>query len=253
MDSLTYCIYGSAKELLVLKKIDFDTTNKHSQLVDQLTLIWNDERFLNLSYRNCSVFYIAPHYTIIPNRLYSDTDKATYLLPLKEPSTIKELYLADALSTSNSQLIYAVPQELIQFLDKKYAGSYQLQHSFTSLIKELHQRAGTGREVFVNIRDHALQIFFFDNKELIFSNQFPFESEKDFLYYILLVFDQFKLNPIEVPVKISGALSETSTIYNQLYRYIQQLSFINLPTVFQSDLDLKQYPEHLFFDVLHAE
>jgi len=253
MDSLTYCVYTDAKELLVLKKIDFDKTNKFSQLTDQLAIVWNDDRFLNLPFQDCSILYNAPHYTIIPNRLYSEADKATYLLPLKGTSPIKEQYLADVLPSCSSHLIYAVPQELLQFLDKKYAHAYQLQHSFTSLISALYKQTGFGREVFLNIRDHSLQIFFFDNKELIFSNQFPFESEKDFLYYILLVFDQFKLNPMEVPLKIAGTLSEDSAIYNQLYRYVQQLSFVKLPIIFQSDLDLKQHPAHLFFDVLHAE
>jgi len=252
MDSLTYCIYSGAKELLVLKKINFDKTNKHKPITAILVDIWNEERLLNLPFRNCSIFYIAPYYTIIPNRLYSEVDKATYLLPLKEDSPVLETYLADPLPSCTSQLIFSIPQELIQFLDEKYPSTYQVQHSFTSLINEFQKQTGFGREVFVNIRDRYLQIFFFDNKELIFSNQFSFESDKDFLYYILLVFDQFKLNPMEVPLKIAGTLSDDSTIYNQLYRYIQQLSFINLPTIFQSDLDLKQHPEHLFFDVLHA-
>ena len=150
-------------------------------------------------------------------------------------------------------MIYTLPDELHQYFYQLFEErDFTLQHSFTSLIEEFSRQSGRGKEVYLNVRDYWVQLFFFDNQELIFANQFQFESEKDFLYYILLTYDQFKLDPKEIPLKIAGMLSEDSAIYQQLHRYLLQLSFVHLPTIFQTDLDLKEHPAHFFFDLLHV-
>lgn len=251
MDSLSYYV-SDAKELLVLKKIDFDTSNKHTSLARHLDNTWLEEPTLSLPYRTVQVAFVGPHYTIIPNRLYSEPDKAQYLLPLKRPAIVSENIFSDALPSIDSQLIYSLPTDVEVFLKTTYDGKAQLHHCFSSLIEIYSKRAGTGKEVFLNIRNHTVDAFFFDNKELIFSNQFSFQSDKDFLYYILLLFDKFQLNQMEVPVTVSGTLAADSTIYSQLYKYIQYLYFIDLPTAFSQDTDLQKYPAHLFFDVLHT-
>ncbi len=251
MDSLSYYI-SDAKELLVLKKIDFDRSNRHTTLAQHLDNIWLEESTLSLSYSKVQVAFAGPHYTIVPSRLYSEPDKAQYLLPLKTPATVSENIFADIVPSVDSQLVYSLPTDVVAFFKTTYNGKAQLYHAFSSLIEIYSKKAGAGKEVFLNIRNHTVDAFFFDNKELIFSNQFTFQSDKDFLYYILLIFDKFQLNQMEVPVNISGTLSPDSTIYSQLYKYIQYLYFIDLPTSFSQDTDLQQHPGHLFFDVLHT-
>lgn len=236
----------------MLKKIDFEENPSLFSLSKQLEHLFQQEEHLNLPFQSVSIQWIAPHFTIIPNKLYSSEDIKQYLIPLKESPAEEEKYAADRLASVNAHLIYSIPAATKQLLNQQFSRNYQLKHSFTSLIEEFSRQAGSGKEVFLNIRDYSLQAFFFDNKELIFVNQFTFQSEKDFLYYVLLIYDQFKLNQMEVPLKIAGTLSNDSMIYNQLYRYIRHISFIHLPIIFQSDLDLKEHPEHLFFDVLHT-
>ena len=199
-----------------------------------------------------ALYWSAPHFTVIPDKLYSDADKEQYLLPLKAPSTFPEKYLADAIPSIHSKLIYTIPSDLQELLTQSFVRNVSISHSFTSIIKEFSKQASRGKELFLNVRDYWLQLFFFDNKELIFVNQFPFQSEKDFLYYVLLAYDQFKLDPKEVPLKVTGMLSKDSAIFKQIDRYIKEVSFVGLPTAFSADLDLKEFPDHLFFDILHA-
>ena len=254
MDSLSYCIYiDDPKELLILKTLEFSKNNiSPISLQIALETIWSEEATLSLPYRTIKIFTTVPHYTIIPNRLYSAKDKAHYLLPLKSSLAIKESFFANALPSIDAQMIFALPTTIIKFLERQYGDRYELYHSFTSLIEEFSRQSRQGKEMYVNVRDYHLQAFFFDNKELIFSNQFTFQSDKDFLYYLLLIYDQFKLNPKEVPLHIAGTLSVDSAIYSQLYKYIQDITFVNLPAVFRADVEVQQYPAHLFFDLLHT-
>jgi len=253
MDSLSYCITKDTKELLVFKTIEFSPANKSSNSLRlALDTIWSEEANLSLPYRKIKIFTTSSQYTLIPNRLYSEQNKAHYLLPLKAASEVRESFFADVLSSINARLIYALPTSIITFLETHYSNKYELQHSFSSLIDAFSQQSAQGKEVYINVRDYHLQAFFFDNKELIFSNQFSFQSDKDFLYYLLLIYDQFQLNPKEVPLHIAGTLSIDSTIYKKIYKYIQDVIFVKLPNNLRANVDLQRYPAHLFFDLLHT-
>ena len=102
------------------------------------------------------------------------------------------------------------------------------------------------------IRDspNILQIALFDGQALIFSNQFPFKSEKDFLYYTLLIYGQFKLDPETIPLHISGQLVKESAIYKKLYHYIRYTSFVPISSAYQLN-SLLDKPDYFFFDLLN--
>ena len=85
---------------------------------------------------------------------------------------------------------------------------------------------------------------------MIFSNQFPFATEKDFLYYVMLVYSQFKLNPEETPLHISGQLVRESAIFKNLYRYIRNISFLNISDTHQLNKHLTEHPSYFYFDLL---
>ena len=252
MDSLSYCICDASDELLLHKQLDFDRSNKHTSLARHLETAWSSEANLSLPYDSVQIYFAGAHYTLIPTRLYSAADKAQYLLPIKGAAVVAESILANEVEAIDAYLIYAVPTAVATFITDTYGDKVAVKHIFSALIPAFLRQVGNGKEVFVNVRDYVVQTFFFDNKELIFSNQFAFQSEKDFLYYVLLVYDKFQLNQMEVPLRISGALSEDSAIYSQLYKYIQKLSFVDLPSNFSTSTELQQYPAHRFFDVLHA-
>ncbi len=77
-----------------------------------------------------------------------------------------------------------------------------------------------------NFRDGYMQIFFFESNQLIFSNNFKFAAPQDVIYYALLIYEQFKLNPLTVPLYIGGTITEDSDIYKFIFRYIKHVHFI---------------------------
>ena len=254
VDSLYYCISDEANEALVLKKFDlFKTITFESEITFAATLnnIWESDSILSLPFRSIHIAFIHPHYTIIPNKLYQASNKASYLTPLKKETNLPELYQVNDLAI-DAKLIFSLPQTAVAFFENKYQKGIHYYNSFTPLLngilKEMQQL--NDKHIWLNVHPRTLQIALFDGKSLIFSNQFPFQSENDFLYYVLLVYNQFKLDPELIPVHISGQLVKESAIHKKLYRYIRNISFLKLSETHQLNTHLTESPGYFFFDLL---
>ncbi len=252
---MCYCIYSQTGEVLVLKKFDLViplVLNNEAILSTTFKEIWEKDPILSYPFPSIQIAFVRPHYTIIPNKLYQPANKASYLTPLKANTTIPELYQVNELSSIAAKLIFSLPQAAIEFFESKYTKGTQYYNSFTPLINGIakEMRPLSGKHIWVNVHANLLQLILFDGQSLIFSNQFPFETEKDFLYYTLLVYSQFKLNPEEIPLHISGQLARDSAIYNHLYRYIRNISFTPIAPTYQLNNQLLDHPNYFFFDLL---
>ena len=251
-----YCVSNSTGEVLVLKQFDLYTAaSLDNELVfaSKFKEIWESDSILSSPFPNVHIAFVRPHYTIIPNKLYQSANKASYLSPLKNKAAIPELYQVNDLSILDAKLIFSIPQAAIEFFESKYTQGIQYYNSFTTLISGFgkEMKVLQGKHLWINVHPNTLQIALFDGQELIFSNQFPFGSEKDFLYYTLLIYSQFKLDPEKIPLHISGQLVKESAIYKKLYRYIRFISFVPISKSYQLN-NLPEKPDHFFFDLLNV-
>lgn len=255
VDSLYYCISTKTQEVLVLKKFDLFNSSSINEIFVNSSVheeIWDADSILSLYFPEIHIAFIHPHFTIIPNRLFREADKATYLSPLKKTADIFEICFDNDLPSINAKLIFDLPKSAVDFFRSKYGNRAIYYNAFTALIngysKEMEQYSG--KHVWLNVHPNLVQIILFDGNELIFSNQFPFQSDKDFLYYVLLVYNQFKLDPNNIPLHASGQLVKESAIYKSLYRYIRNISFLTISDTHQLNSELSENPTYFFFDLL---
>lgn len=256
VDSLYYCVSNDTSEVLILKQYDLYSSvpiDNEALFANSFKEIWESDTILSSPFPEVHIAFVRPHYTIIPNKLYQPANKASYLSPLKTKAFIPELYQVNDVDFLDAKLIFSLPQAAIEFFESKYTKGVRYYNSFTPLINsfEREMKLLQGKHVWVNVHPNILQIALFDGQELVFSNQFPFGSEKDFLYYVLLIYGQFKLNPETIPLHISGQLVKESAIYKKLYRYIRFTSFVTISSAFQLN-NLIDKPDYFFFDLLNV-
>jgi len=255
IDSLSYCILDAENEILVLKKYHFFSSNIHDQPppnINFLKEVWDQDDLLNLNFSQIKISLIHPHYTIIPSRLYKISHKNAYLDPLKNGSETITVSKVNNLSAIDAKLIFSVPKLILEFFETTYGEKVQFINNFTALINGIARQMDhfSDQHIWLNVHPGIVQILLFDNKTLIFSNQFSFKSDKDFLYFVMLVYKEFKLNPKTIPLHISGQLVKESAIYKNLDRYIENINFTDIPENFLLSKDLTESPFYFFFDLL---
>lgn len=241
--------------MLVLKKFELYTSSPFdnaSLFHTHVEKIWTDEPNLSLSFPTVKIAFAYPHYTIIPDKLYRESSKANYLTPLKKQAAFDELYFTNELSSIGAKLVFSLPEMAVNFFQKVYDSPINYLNIFSCLIKGYQKRMSKlhGKQVWINVHPRNIQVLLFEQEELIFSNQFDFQSEKDFIYYVLLIYDQFKLHPENVPLHISGQLVKESAIYKNLDNYIRNIRFVELDPSHRLSSQIIDSPFYFFFDLL---
>ncbi|MEM6321129.1 MAG: DUF3822 family protein [Bacteroidota bacterium] len=254
IDSLSYCIRDQSNTVLILKQFDLFTDisgENEARFLDKLGEVWTKESMLALPFPDVHIAFVHPHFTLVPNKLYQSDKKAVYLDAVRDKPSIPYSFYSNSLPSIAATLVFNVPQFAIDFFESKYKHPHYY-NSVNSLVNKIaHKRKNqTDKQVWLNIYPSRLQIALFEGPILLFANQFEFQSENDFLYYVLLVYNQFKLAVEKTPLLISGQLVKQSAIYKKLYRYIRNLSFVSVSDTYQLTTHLTEKPPYFFFDLL---
>ena len=247
-DSVYYMVNDAQLNVLALKSFHLD----HKKDKTQLSIFKDaffDDFLLKEPYRVTKIVVATPHFTLVPNKFYNDEQRQLYFENLTDIATT-DVFEADSLKNIDFKNVYALDAAILKFVQSTFPLAKRF-HVFSALIQGCQKIAETrqGHQVFANIRDGFIQILFFDGKDLVFANAYAFQAPQDLIYYLMMVYEQFKLNPENIPLSISGAMTEDSDIYKYIYRYIRQVQFIPAPPYFRLGHEFTGIPQHFYFDL----
>ncbi|MDX1913023.1 MAG: DUF3822 family protein [Saprospiraceae bacterium] len=190
----------------------------------------------------------SPPLTLVPRRLFTPDHLAPYFkLLLRDGTAYTHGY--EVLEEFDCVLIWAVSPGLYH-LCRAYFADHQISHLAVPLLRAYHQLSPEeGYAVYANLRGNKVQIAVLERKNLVFFNVFEFNKPSDLLYYILLAYKQFDLNPLEITLTLSGTLMEDSDAFRLLARYIRPLRFPPLFTSGELPESAKSLPVHYWFDL----
>lgn len=240
MDSLSYIVTNANRDVLLLRECALAGT--------ALGDFFLTDEYLRLSYKNIKAAIFAPTFTFIPDRLYNIAERQTYLQQITSFDTRMDVR-ADNLPAIKANNVYAVEPDRLDTV-RKYTGGGKIFHATTALLQSLIAfNEKRGRTVFIHVTDGKLILTLLEGANLLFSNVFSYQSAKDFLYYVMLIFEQFKLAPEEVAAYASGQLLEDSEIFQTVQSYLNKLSFLPLPHFLNFSQKWQQHQPHFFADL----
>ena len=211
--------------------------------------VYTQDHLLKSAYNQSHIGVVNEKITLVPDRLYDKSDPAIYFEKLT-PLQKDDILLVNDIPELEVKIIFAIDLGLKNLLDA-YFPSAKILHAttlFTRGVRELSKHR-SGYQLYINVIGGKFQIVLFEDQELLFSNIYTYKTADDFIYFAMLIFDQFKLKPEAVPLYLSGQIVEDSEIYKLIYRYIRHIHFIQLPNFLNFGPRLKKLPSHLFFNL----
>ena len=82
------------------------------------------------------------------------------------------------------------------------------------------------------------------------ANNFQFQTGNDAAYYLMLVINQFKLNPEVIEVCMSGQIEKDTEVYNTVFRYIRNLTFLDYTIEKEKKRAFTNVENHLFLSIV---
>src|SRR5690606_14236054 len=109
--------------------------------------------------------------------------------------------------------------------------------------------AASGLKVVIHFNSGTFEMVIVSNGEFVFYNIFSFENADDFNYYLLLIKEQFELQP-DTPVHLAGEIEKYSELYKRIARYFQNIRFCDSTSIVKHPDSFKLLPSHQFFSLL---
>ena len=250
MDRFSFMVSDAQQNVLVLKVYELSVLNEYSSAYkDELQKVFLADPHLKLPYQQVRLAIGHSNNVFVPNGLYHPGHKQTYLSHLTHLPADATISI-DELKKMEAKNVYWL-DEGVERLLSSYFSSARFYHCSTPVLYGFRRIAKhlMGHSLFLNVAGKTVHLALFEDGKFHFSNVFSFQNSRDFIYYVMLIYDQFQLKPETVPVYIAGQIVEDSEIYHLLYRYIRHLNMVQSPDYLHFDIKHGSVPAHFYFDL----
>ncbi len=234
---------------------DYELTNIFSplQTAQQLQEIIAEHAFLKLtSWNKIRVSIKNQNFTLIPETLFEASAAADYLQINCELDTYHEQVYSYNHPNLEAVNIFAADKYLVQALADSYRDKNILYiHQTSALLNSLllNGERKTGRNILAYTEKNNLTILIVNKGQLEFCNLFYYTTAEDFMYFLVFVMQEQKLNTDTDTVTIWGDLTHDSNLFMLMRRYIRNVHFGAKPTGVAYSYKLEDQFEHRFLDV----
>ncbi|PSR15194.1 MAG: hypothetical protein DA408_03205 [Bacteroidetes bacterium] len=239
VDSSSYLIVDPAQQVLAIRALSHPAGENW----------WKVDDRLQHGYKKTRLAWLGSRFTIVPARLYSGDQRRSYLTGLTELKDT-ETVLADPLPELDAFLVYALDQEQLSEWRRSFVGC-RFYHALTPVLKQLmllNRQQGRAK-VYAYFRNGMLITVGLDRNRLIFCNAFACPNTKDYLYYLLLTYEQCQWDPSQVPLRLFGEIMRDAEVHKLFYRYVRDVDFLSVAGMLRWGTQAALQPNHLFFDL----
>ena len=241
LDGLSFVIFDAAENKFIALK-HYHISEKNISLETLLVELQEKESWKLEDFKNVNILIDNNINTFVPKDYFQEDIKDDYLslLNMKHSNV-----LTDDIVEHNIVNVYSTDDDF-NFLNN----NIKIYHSSSILIKKLLKEFKDRNQetrAFVNVKNNSYELIIISNDKLIFHNYFNFNTKEDFLYFILVTFDQLNIDNESIPLYFIGFIEEKSPIVELCSRYIRNIRFFNRDNDFNYINELNSVPYYYYY------
>jgi len=250
---LSFAIMDTVRmKFLAFKHNTFGEALSGSLLYEKIESILAIDGYLNQNYKKLYFSIISPKATLVPSPIFDSAKKASYNSYLQienEDSIVLDNYI----STIDSYIIYSIPSRLynqaINILDTPQF-FHQSHPMIENAVTSAKSKSGKSK-VYVNINHGFMDAIVVNNGQFQLSNSFSYKTDKDQVFYILYLYDQFKLPNESTILEISGEVQEDSEMIRILRKHIRNVNFQQFNRGFSYSYTFNELIQYQFSNLIN--
>jgi hypothetical protein len=258
LDGFSFCISNPAQRK-IFYFADYKIISSQNKRQDWDNLSDSFEKWLDYnsingdSFKEIIVTIDHPNYTILPSSFFAEEHKKNQLI-FDQQIDYQFAALSNSLTGMKHELIFAFPNRLQSILND-YFTEFTIKHSFFlnhANLYQLNKNKNHGNQVFVLVSNRDLYILIMQNENLVFQNSYKFTAKEDFVYFILLAYDETHLNPEEDKLYLMGEISQSSALFNICYQYIRNVQLFNQVNDLHLGSEFDSFPLHQYYTQIYS-
>ncbi|MDO5571030.1 MAG: DUF3822 family protein [Bacteroidales bacterium] len=205
-------------------KTDVPANSSYLSVLSERVL---SEENLLLPFKKVEVIVVSERFTFMPAQFFDESKKsAVYNFTL---SSRDEEILSNNISHFNMVNIFGVDSEIYSFLNRTFCSPKYYHHlSILSEYFTLKSKFGNNDKMYVQIREHRLDIVCVRKGKLLLANSYHYNHVNDIAYFILNTWAQINFDAQNDQLNITGerdVLEQTTAILKPYVALIAPVVF----------------------------
>jgi len=243
----------ATRRFVALKSYTFQTSKGGAVAdLEMIEQVFDADKLLFTSFRSVYLAFDGGDSTLVPEKHYNPSLKKDYL-QLIYPEKTQEVILSDILSDQHMVNIYAVDKDLLGYLRKEFSTDNTL-HVNTALLKSYsydNDYRDLNGVAFIDIQQTKFTLTVFKLGQLLSQQEIPCQTGLDVVYHLVNALRQTGLDEQFAKVKVGGAVTADSQIYEELHRFIPKLEWMQRLPGFGYIPKMQEIPAY-YFNNLYA-
>lgn len=242
-----------SNQCLLLEDYALQGVSSTEQLIQNLYNLFEGHHLLMARFwKSITLAIKNQQFSIVPASVFQKENLKDYL------------WLADKLDPENDALYYykhvhsdavtvfGAKSAFISWINSIYPNkSLQIVHQSSALIEGVqHYKDHThDKDMFLFMDYGYFNIVVTHNNKFIYFNRFAFKNAEDIVRYTLAVMQELGLKQEATKVLVWGRLTPETNYFQELYKYIRNISFGSKPTYLHFDYMFDDVYDHQYFDL----
>ena len=225
LNGLSFCVLDSISNTIIKQEsTTFSEELIPFQVLKKLKEVLENNEIDKMSFSDVTIIHRNTLFSLIPKALFDEKEVANYL-KFNTKILANDLIAWDEILNFDIINVYVPFVNINNYIYGLY-GEFVFQHNGTVLIQSLLNNFDGGKEpvCYVHVLEQQLDIIVIANKKLLFYNSFNFSTKEDFIYYVLFVIEQLKLDAETIKLKLFGNIEEDDQLFNVCFKYVRNVS-----------------------------
>lgn len=240
-------------QFLVLEDYVFPNVTSHEQLISAVDQLFESHAFLRAGFwKQIKFSFKNQNFVQVPQALFSEDALSDYLKFNTHINVNQDDFIPVSLKNTQAVTVFAVHKELKDWIQNTYPNNTPiLIHQSAVLIEGVMEYAKNRNDnpLYIYIDRFKLHVLSVHNGKLIFYNQFVIKQFSDYVKYIMLVMKSLNMNQETSQVVLWGYIGKDSPHYNELYKYINNVTFGGRTSALQFAYFFDEVQDHHYFDL----
>lgn len=200
--------------------------NQNRTIEDQLATYFAKHEILSSTFEDITVLHDSNLNTFVPTVLFDEKALGSYL-QYNTKVFSSDFFAFDELKDKNINNVYIPYVQINNFLFDKL-GAFTYKNINTSLVEHILNLSGNSSEieVYAYVQKDHFELIVTQAGQLLLFNSFLYNTAQDFIYYVLFVYEQLKLDPESIRLRLISRIEKDDSLFEQAYTYIRNVDII---------------------------
>lgn len=226
-DGFSFSGYSTSEnDSFFYRNVEFDRAKSY---VSSLKEFFFEHEFLTYSYKQTNLVCVTPQYTMLPEEVFQEKQKAELLsFSFSSP---EGRCLSNLLARESAEVVFGIDEEVYEFCSRSLINPSFIHHITPQLaLWKQQSRKMIPRQLYVVLHRKIMDVVCYSQGTLLFVNSFEYEKTDDILYYILYVWKQTGMDQEKDQLHIYGGASLRNALTATLRNYIQYIGPAEIPS-----------------------